>query len=71
MYKKVAITLASLVFGLSIIGAAVYWQLEYGERSGGDTAAVSGDRTFTVEELAEHDGTNGNDYYVAMTATCT
>lgn len=66
MLYKVVVTLASLVFGFFIIGAAVYWQLEYGERSGGEPAAVSGDRTFTVEELAEHDGTSGNDCYVAV-----
>ncbi len=63
---KVVVTLASLIFGFAIIGAAVYWQLEYGERSGGDPGAVSGDRAFTTEELAEHDGVSGNDCYVAV-----
>ena len=70
---KIVVNLASLVFGLLIIGAAVYWQLEYGERSGGrpvDTSGDSGtapsDKTFTLEELAEHDGKDGNDCYVAV-----
>jgi predicted heme/steroid binding protein len=70
MYKhltyKIFVTLASLAFGFVIIGAAVYWQLEYGERSGGDPGAVTSNRAFTLEEIAEHDGTNGNDCYVAV-----
>lgn len=67
MLYKVVVTLASLVFGFFIIGAAVYWQLEYGERSGGGPpAAVPENRTFTEEELSEYDGTSGNDCYVAV-----
>jgi predicted heme/steroid binding protein len=70
MLYKVAVTLASLVFGFFIIGAAVYWQLEYGERSGGEPRSASGatpvQGSFTLEELAEHDGQNGNDCYVAV-----
>ena len=70
MLHKVVVTLASLVFGFAIIGLAVYWQLEYGERSGGNPGATPGAApdggSFTTEELAEHDGTNGNDCYVAV-----
>ena len=70
MLYKVAVTLASLVFGFFMIGAAVYWQLEYGERSGGDPRSDPGatpvQGSFTLEELAEHDGQNGSDCYVAV-----
>ena len=70
MLYKVAVTLASLVFGFFVIGAAVYWQLEYGERSGGaprsDPGATPVQSSYTLEELAEHDGQNGNDCYVAV-----
>ena len=71
MLYKVVVTLASLVFGFAIIGAAVYWQLEYGERSGGDPgsdpgAAVPVQSSFTLEELAEYDGQDDNDCYVAV-----
>ena len=69
MLYKVVVTLASLVFGFAIIGTAVYWQLEYGERSGdpgSDPGATPVQGSFTLEELAEHDGTNGNDCYVAV-----
>ncbi len=71
MLYKAGVTLASLVFGLVIIGAAVYWQLEYGERSGGgdpgsDPGAAPVQESFTLEELAERDGQVGNDCYVAV-----
>ena len=70
MLYKVVVTLASLVFGFAIIGVAVYWQLEYGERSGGNLGAppeaAPDGGSFTTEELAKHDGTNGNDCYVAV-----
>ncbi len=70
MLYKVVVTLASLVFGLFIIAAAVYWQLAYGERSGRDPRSAPGaapaQSTFTLEELAEHDGKDGNDCYVAV-----
>lgn len=66
MLYKALVTLASLVFGVFIIGAAVYWQLAYGERSGRDPGAVPAQSSFTLEELAEHDGTDGNDCYVAV-----
>ena len=70
MLYKVVVTLASLVFGFFIIGAAVYWQLAYGERSGrdprSDPGAAPAQSSFTLEELAEHDGKDGNDCYVAV-----
>jgi predicted heme/steroid binding protein len=70
MLYKVVVTLASLVFGLFIIAAAVYWQLTYGERSGrefsSDASAAPAQSTFTPEELAEHDGKDGNDCFVAV-----
>jgi len=70
---KIAVNLASVVFGLAIIGAAIYWQAgsepRSAERSGNsDTGSSSdtGERTFTLEELAQHDGLSGNDCYVAV-----
>ena len=70
MLYKAVVTLASLVFGFFIIGAAVYWQLAYGERSGSDPrsdpGAAPAQSSFTLEELAEHDGKDGNDCYVAV-----
>lgn len=71
MLYKAVVTLASLVFGFFIIAVAVYWQLEYGERSGGaepdsTPGAAPAQESFTVEELAEHDGQDGNDCYVAV-----
>ncbi len=70
MLYKALVTLASLVFGFAIISAAVYWQLEYGERSGGgprsDPGATPVQSSFTLDELAEHDGQNGNECYVAV-----
>ncbi len=66
---KIAVNLASLAFGLAIIGAAVYWQPgsepRPAERSGNSDIG-SGERTFTLEELAQHDGLSGNDCYVAV-----
>ena len=70
MLYSIAFTLASLLFDFFMIGEAVYWQLEYGERSGGnprsDPGATPVQSSFTLEELAEHDGQNGNDCYVAV-----
>ena len=70
MLYKALITLTSLVFGFFTISAAVYWQLEYGERSGrepgGDPGAAPVQGSFTPEELSEYDGKDGNDCYVAV-----
>ncbi len=60
---------ASLVFGLAIIGGAVYWHLG----SAGSTGRVANDvdiepedRSYTLQELAKHDGKNGNECLVAV-----
>ena len=63
---KISVILLSLALGFFIIRAAAYWQLEYGKRSGDSAGAASGGHSFTLQELAQHDGTNGNDCYVAV-----
>ncbi len=68
MTKNVIIaTIVSAILGLAMIGGALYWRL--GSTSvGGDTAAVTetANRSFTVEELAQYDGKNGEECLVAV-----
>lgn len=71
MITKILVNLASLALGLVIIGVAIYWQpspgssfVERNDSSISDTG--SGERSFTLEELAQHDGVSGNDCYVAV-----
>jgi predicted heme/steroid binding protein len=65
-------TFASVILGLAMIGGAVYWQLQPANAGGAasKTAASSAgepsDRSYTLEELAEHDGKEGTDCLVAV-----
>src|SRR3954466_3814007 len=72
MTKNIVIdTFASAILGLAMIGGAVYWQLQ--SAIGGTDAsaasappAVPGDGSFTLEELAQYDGKDGNQCLVAV-----
>ena len=70
MTKNIAVaTFVSLILGLAMIGGAVYLQLPptNGSSSAGTTvSAESADRSFTLQELAQHDGKDGNDCLVAV-----
>jgi predicted heme/steroid binding protein len=70
MTKNIAIaTFVSLILGFAMIGGAVYWQLTSVHRSSGASATVStesADRTFTLQELAQYDGKDGNRCLVAV-----
>jgi predicted heme/steroid binding protein len=66
-------TFASAILGLTMIGGAVYWQLQSaiggtdaGAASAPALASVPGDGTFTLEELAQYDGKDGNQCLVAV-----
>ena len=53
----VTTTLISVILGLAMIGGAIYWQVRGSASDGsGGGGAASGDRSFTSEELARHDG---------------
>jgi predicted heme/steroid binding protein len=70
MTKNVAVaTFASLILGFAMIGGAVYWQLPPTKGGGDAGTTVStepADRSFTLQELARHDGKDGNDCLVAV-----
>ncbi|MDQ3912882.1 MAG: hypothetical protein M3305_14145 [Actinomycetota bacterium] len=68
MRKNIIIaTLISSILGLSMIGGALYWQLQP-ENGSGNAADIDGntDRSFTLEELARYDGKDGNQCLVAV-----
>lgn len=54
----VAATFASAILGLAMIGGAVYYQVR--PLDTGDDATPVPTGTFTVEELARYDGSDGN-----------
>ena len=68
MITKIVVNLASLVLGLAIIGVAIYWQPTPMERSdkSGVSFGESIDRSYTLEQLAEHNGEDGTDCLVAV-----
>ncbi len=70
MTKYIAVaTFISLILGFAMIGGAVYWQLTSARSSGATGATVSSDsadRTFTLQELAQYDGKDGNQCLVAV-----
>jgi predicted heme/steroid binding protein len=70
MTKNIAVaTFISLILGFAMIGGAVYWQLTSARSSGATGATVSTestDRTFTLQELAQYDGKDGNQCLVAV-----
>ncbi len=70
MTKNIAVaTFVSLILGLAMIGGAVYWQLPSMNGSSGAGTTVStepANRSFTLQELAQHDGKDGNDCLVAV-----
>jgi predicted heme/steroid binding protein len=65
-------TFLSLILGLAMIGGAVYWQLS--ADNSGATSLGTGfsagqqptNRSYTVEELAQYDGKDGNQCMVAV-----
>jgi predicted heme/steroid binding protein len=66
-------TFVSAILGLALIGGAIYWQLRSADSRGatgntatGSTAGESADRSYTLEQLAEHNGEDGNDCLVAV-----
>jgi predicted heme/steroid binding protein len=65
-------TFASVILGLAMVGGAVYWQLQPANAGGAasNTAASSveesADRSYTLEQLAEHNGEEGIDCLVAV-----
>ena len=71
MTKNIAIaTFFSLILGFAMIGGAAYWQLESANGGSGVAGANVGseptNRTYTVEELAQYDGKDGNQCLVAV-----
>jgi predicted heme/steroid binding protein len=68
----VVATFASVILGLAMVGGAVYWQLQPANAGGAarNTAASSvgesADRSYTLEQLAEHNGEEGTDCLVAV-----
>src|SRR5215203_3332943 len=68
----VVATFASLILGLAMIGGAVYWQLQPANAGGAasktaaSSAGQSADRSYTLEQLAEHNGEEGTDCLVAV-----
>jgi predicted heme/steroid binding protein len=63
-------TFASVILGLAMIGGAVYWQLQSSNTAASNTApssaGQSADRSYTLEQLAEHNGEEGTDCLVAV-----
>jgi predicted heme/steroid binding protein len=65
-------TFASVILGLAMVGGAIYWQLQPANAGGAasNTAASSvgesADRSYTLEQLAEHNGEEGTDCLVAV-----
>ena len=70
MTKNVVVaTIASLILGIAMISGAVYWQLSStlgAPASGNVGAAEITNRSYTAEELAQHDGKGNNDCLVAV-----
>ncbi len=70
MTKSIAAaTFVSLILGFAMIGGAVYWQLSANGSKGAGTAAAGtepANRTYTLEELAQHDGGGDNQCLVAV-----
>ena len=69
MTKNIALaTFVSLILGLAMIGGAIYWQLASTKGGGAGTTASTepANRTYTLEELAQYDGKNGNKCLVAV-----
>ena len=66
----VVATFASVILGLAMIGGAVYWQLQSSSAAASNTApssaGQSADRSYTLEQLAEHNGEEGTDCLVAV-----
>ena len=66
----VVATFASVILGLAMIGGAVYWQVQSSSGGASNTAASSAgqsaDRSYTLEQLAEHNGEEGTDCLVAV-----
>jgi predicted heme/steroid binding protein len=66
----VVATFASAILGLAMIGGAVYWQLQSSSGAVSNTAVSSAgesaDRSYTLEQLAEHNGEEGTDCLVAV-----
>ena len=69
MTKNIAIaTVVSLILGFTLIGGAVYWQVTSMSSSSGGAAVVSesANRSYTLQELAQYDGKDGNQCLVAV-----
>ena len=69
MTKNIALaTFVSLILGLAMIGGAIYWQLTSTRGGGAGTTASTepANRTYTLEELTQYDGKNGNKCLVAV-----
>ena len=58
-------TFVSSILGLAMIGGAVYWLLG-SANDGGDIGGGPADRSYTLQELARHDGEDGNQCLVAV-----
>ena len=61
----VVATFASVILGLAMIGGAVYWQVQ-SSNTAASSAGQSADRSYTLEQLAEHNGEEGTDCLVAV-----
>src|SRR5215207_1202072 len=61
-------TFASVILGLAMIGGAVYWQLQPVSAGGAasNSASEPAERSYTLEELDEHNGQEGTDCLVAV-----
>jgi len=58
---------ASAILGVLMIGGAAYWQISSSPNGGGnDTITADTNRSFTIEELAQHDGKDDNQCLVAV-----
>ena len=71
MTKNIAVaTFVSLILGFAMIGGAVYWQLRSVNTSDGagapSVSTESANRSYTVQELAQYDGKDGNQCLVAV-----
>jgi len=70
MTKNTAIgVFVSTLLGLALIAGAVYWQLGTAgssARGGDDVLGEPKNRSYTLQELAEYNGKNGNECIVAV-----
>lgn len=79
MTKNIVIaTFISVLLGFTMIGGAVYWQLESANKlgstnklesansGGGGVRPETANRSYTVEELAQYDGKDDNQCLVAV-----